>query len=287
MPSSAFGRLSLTYPDDFERASDFLGLHDSQRTTSIAVTTIPGPFSDVMGGMSAERLASRGIRWLGQEHTRISDQPAVIIHAAQTVKDLSFVKWIVVTGNQLETNLVTATVQQSVAPNMREAIHTVLRSIELKAADDAGENLKPSTNLTVEAPFGVARRFGDQVIYTIGGKFPTSSDADPILVASTIFTAVGEDQYSDFAVKRIQETATLRNIRLRTQQPVSFTAGSGMELIADALGESSNRPMVIYQVTVHSAKSGSVIIQGLLPAEDEPQIVPLFARAARSLNRNS
>lgn len=282
MPVSEFGRIVLTYPDEFEPAGEFLGIEDSQRTTSIAITNLPGPLADVMPGMTAERLASRGIRWLGQESVQVAGSSAVIIHAVQSASGLAFVKWILVLGHHSETSLITATVEQSVAPTRRETIQGILRSVDLKnSASSVAPERRPAV-MIVDAPFGLAREFADQVIYTVGGQFPTSSEADPILVASKLSTPVSEQLQSEYAVGRVHETATVKQIRIRTQQQFSCKTWRGVELVADARSAATDKAIVIYQATLHSESSG-LIVQGLVLAEEESEVLPIFSRAARSV----
>jgi hypothetical protein len=283
MPSTVIQGLKLFYPDEFEVSRDFPGLIEQSATTSVVVTSIPGPIHEVLAGFTPERMQAHGMRWIGQESVLIAGLSATLVHATQAQCDMQFVKWIAVVGSDERTKLVTATVPQHLASDQRDKIRNILTSISF-AEDSREAEAIAGIAISIEPPFALAEASGAQAIYTRQGQFPVLSNLEPLLIVSTLLRHLPPEERQQFAQDRVHETVQVSEVTIREQNVLALPQWQGFEIVADAISLPGNEPVFIYQVTLHS-EGRSVILQGLSAQSEEAELLPVFQRAARTLRR--
>ena len=107
----ASSHIGLVPPNNMVVSPDFAGFVDRETSTSILITAMPkDAFDEVAAGMTAERLATQGMKLLGPCN---NVEPAFESHCYRVTQEASgylFQKWLLLALMGTETAMVVATI---------------------------------------------------------------------------------------------------------------------------------------------------------------------------------
>lgn len=152
----------------------------------------------------------------------------------------------------------------------------------------------PGTSVTLEPPPGLAAsdrfagfmdpRTGASINVTdLPAPFREVADGFRLMVVGLSLTedAPIADRRA-FAARRVQQTASVRDIEVGDIEPISIAGLPGLVTIATGVGKDQATPMTIFQVTLFD-DAGYVIAVGLTPTARRDQYLPVFEGIARSI----
>jgi hypothetical protein len=280
-------KVRLIPPQGFKPAALFPGYEQAETQTSIMVTELPGPFSQISTGLSnGAELKKRGLTLLSQEQPMIAGQKALLIQIQQTAYGQEFLKWILVMGNEKDTVMVVANFPKEQAKSLSEplkrSILTTQWDQDLSVAPDQGLNFR----LREQGDLKFARRISNAVLYSKGGVFPSPSVDDPIFVVAPSFSQQTIFNPERFAQNRALATEQLTAIQIQTTKAVMIADLNGYEILARGQDKSSGTPMTLYQVILFKEQT-YYVMQGLVSVKHEAHYLLMFRAIAQSFQHGS
>jgi hypothetical protein len=276
--------IKLIRPDGFEAAESFDGFQQASTQSSVMLVTIPGPFTEVTSGLTAERLKTRGMTLRSQENVTIDGNKGILISLTQTAYGIEFAKWIVAFGNEKETKMVTATF-----PKTRTAkLSAPLKSVVLTAKNDT----TPPPILGSDVGFKIAasdkvklaRSMGKMLLYTKDGTIPAKSPEDPLFIVAPSFSQMAISDRKQFATQRLAQATHMKINSVTTTEAITIDGLDGYEIVADARDTASGTPLAVYQVMLFDDRSYT-LIQGIVGTKVRDEYLPEFKAMARSFRK--
>ena len=277
-------RVSLDAPPGFVASERFAGFENAEQQSSIMVSELPGPASQMQKGMSGKALASRGMRFIRSEDLTIAGQPARLIHVSQSAQGVDYLKWILIGGDASKTIMVVGTFPEANA-DLSEPIRRAVRSASWglrKASLYEGLTFRidPTPKLRV------AGRVSNMLAFTESGSMePTDggSDQGVLVFGSSISEAAIEDVEA-FSRERAPKTEKIRIERIVSGRALTVDGLPGYELIADAKGVKDGRPLRMYQLVLADAKT-YYIGQGFVHRDRGDEVVAQFRQVTGTFRR--
>lgn len=276
--------VKLIRPDGFDPANLFSGFQQPSTQSSVMVTALPGPFSQIGGGFTAERMKARGLMLKSKENISIDGNSGLLINLTQTAAGNEFSKWVVIFGNEQATKIVTATFPTT----QTDKLSALLKSVVLSAKID----LTPSSAIDADIGFTIAAAnkmksvsgVGKMLVYTQDGVIPAKSSTDPLFIVAPSFSEVTISDRRQFAIQRLLKTEHMKIDSVPTTTAIKIDGLDGYEMIAEAKDVTSASPLVVYQVMLFDDRS-YILMQGLVGTKVRAEYLPAFQAMARSFKR--
>lgn len=266
-------QIKLTKPDGFEDATNFSGFLDRKTGSSIMVTEMPGAFTEVTAGFTADGLKTKGMQLISKEELKFDSYPAVLINVSQSAGTREFKKWIFAFGSESKTVLITGSYPKEQEGEMSILLKNTLlsanwdKSIEIKDLQaDLTYNLPSTPDLKM------AGRLQNCLVYTPDGNIKNCSTF--FMVAQSI-SEIGVVDKSDFTYKRLLKIETIKDLKIKSQDDVVINDLPGREIIATAITKKYHTPIMIYTLVLFGSKT-YYIMQGQTPLEEASKYEPIF-----------
>jgi hypothetical protein len=282
--------LAIPLPSGFTKSTSFYGFEQAATNSSVMLSKIPGPFAAVTQGFNKSTLATRGITLISKQPIKIDNQSGFLLNVSQSAYGQKFLKWIVVFGNERETNLITATFPSD-NPQLSEPLKkVVLAVVPSKIAAPALSTL-PFTVTTVE---GLARvknvaAFGKAAAFTKDGNMPSSAViTDPLLIVTPSLGAVPVGDRKSFAQQRLSGYPQVKIEKVVATNEVTIDNLPGWEITADARDLKTQSTLKIYQVMLFPKSGGYILTIGIVGDKQADLYLPKFKAIALSYrNQNT
>jgi hypothetical protein len=278
-------KISIIPPVGFVQATRFSGYQEEKYGTSIAVTEIPAPISQLKLGLTnPQELAKRGMVLLEQEDVRLNDRDGIIFKVKQSAYDSEFQKWILLLGNETESIIITASLLQELEAQYSKILRDSLLTVQWDTTTANG--LTEGLDYAVEE-FGtlkLAKRISNSLLYTENGEFPAKSNEDPIFVVSPSVAPQNNDLES-FARTRLLQTENLTEIKIQSSNKITIDSHKAYEIIAVGKDIKTQFLVSLYQVILLDKNNYYYIMQGQVDARFKVQYIPIFQQMARSFHR--
>jgi hypothetical protein len=189
-------------------------------------------------------------------------------------------------GNAQRTVMVTAMCPEARAADVGPALEATARTARWSRSPADADPLA-GLPYRVEPPgLQLAQRMGAVLAFTRDGRMPVADPADPIWVVGRSHSAVGIDDPSAFARRRLQQTATVKGATVQDEREVSIDGLPGIELIASATDAQTGAPVTVHQVLLVDAQGQAYyLLQGIVGAGQAARDVELFRAAAQTFRR--
>jgi hypothetical protein len=280
-------KISIIPPEGFVESTRFTGYQEDNSNSSIVVTELPAPISQLQTGLTnSQELAKRGLILLEQQSVRVDDRDGILLKVKQSAYGTEFLKWILLLGNESESVLVTASFLQDSAPEYARELKDTLLTVQWNSA--TATNITEGLDYSVRE-FGelkLAKRISNSLIYTKNGDFPAQSDADPIFVASPSVAPASNDLKS-FARNRLLQTENITEIEIKTSNKLTIDNSEAYEIIATGKDSKTGSIVSLYQVIILDRDNYYYIMQGQVDANLNSQYLPTFQQMARSFHRKA
>jgi len=159
----AAGRVGLQPPPGMIVSGDFAGFEDRREVASIVIAEMPSAaYASLDTGLTTQALATKGIVASGRTNSPVAGAKSFLIHGTQTVRELTFNKWLLVVGNDELTALVTVQVRRDSVNYSPAAIEAALRTIAFKPASTLEQQI-------AALPFRVTDRAGFRAALVLAG----------------------------------------------------------------------------------------------------------------------
>ena len=280
-------RVSLSPPPGFSPAQQFPGFEDVDIQSSIMVTELPGPASDMKRGMTRAALASRGMTLLQSSTAEVQGDNALLLHVRQPSPSGDVRKWMLIAGDRTRTVMIVGSYPTGAPIEVGEAVKRSLLGADLGlaiAAPNAFEGLQ--FRVTPTAALRVAGRVSNLLTLTESGLMtPRNADAAVYVLGHSIGN-VAIDDLRAFSETRLRQTTRMRGITTVSGRPTTLDRLEAYELEADGADASTGRRVHIYQVIAPDA-TGYFIIQGFVAAARAAAVVPEFKKVTATFRRTT
>lgn len=280
-PSSIPGTaVRLWPPDGFVPADRFSGFMNESNGSSIIVTEIPGPYSEVTAGFrDTKKLHAQGMTLLDHSSVKVDGRGAMLLDAEQVAYGTLFRKWILAIDRPGGTTLIIASFPKAEA-EQGETLKAAILAATFGERSDPAEAL--AFVVTPVVPFEVAEIIGQSMILSPNGLFPVKDENIPMLVLGlSVSEGVIPADRKAFAERRVTQFASVKSITVDHTDPITVGPLTGYATTAKGIGERAATPLTIYQVLLFDP-SGYCVIQGTTPTAQKDTYLPIFEQVARS-----
>ena len=278
--------LTLVQPPGFEKAGAFHGFQQKDSGASVLVASIPGPYSEVTRGFTADRLAGQGMTLISKEAIAIGGGEGLLLHLRQSAYGQEFLKWMVVFGGPSRTSLATATFPETHAENLSELLkNTVLGVLALpESAKTDGPPKLPFSIGSVEGLSPVARiiSLGKMAAFTRDGTIPVASPSDPLFIVGPSLGNVPVGDRESFARRRLEATTNTKIEAVTATAPVSIDGLDGFEMLASGTDEKDGTALTVFQIMLFPPGEGYILMTGLVGEDLAETYLPKFRTLAKS-----
>jgi hypothetical protein len=278
--------VEVARPGGFVRAENTPALYSEDKTASIMVSVLPGPYSEVTKGFTRETLGEKGATLLQKIHLSAGEEPGLLILMRQTAQGTTYLKWVRAFGNEQRTAIVAGTVEaaheQAWSATLRDAVSSSRWGTRQRGDPFAEVNftLEPAPSLTF------AERVGTALMFTKDGAVTPSDPSDPLYVAGVSPAMADIGDLAAFARERLKRTATLRDIRVQAEKTLEIDDLPGYELLGSAFDAKSGLGLAVYQAILAEPGTGKYFIfQGLVGAAQAQQYLDEFRRLTATFQR--
>ncbi|MGF1600690.1 MAG: hypothetical protein ACFCU8_01505 [Thermosynechococcaceae cyanobacterium] len=279
--------VSLQPPENFEKAASFYGFQQPSTGASIILTAIPGPFAEIVAGVTPEAFRTRGMALLSKD--TVGDK--MLFQVAQSADGQDFLKWLLLFADgQNQTKVVVATFPKDKAESLSSVLKDAVLSASLVSAAanpqptwDLPFRLTPAPRLVeVTALKGV----GKALILSKDGVVPSSpSPEDPLFVAAPSLGKMPILNAKEFALQRLKQYSQLQEVEVDSVTAIALDQQQGFEIIATAKDRESQTPLRVYQVMLFPEDGGYVVMIGMVGLDDVDQYLPVFKATAQTYQR--
>jgi hypothetical protein len=278
-------KVRLVPPEGFTAATTFVGFQKLDIACSILVRQMPAPYAQMARGMTAENLASRGVKLISKETVQLPGGEGTLMKGSQSNQGVDYMKWFLLFGDPSHTVIIVATCPNVSWPSMSAPLEKSL----LTATEGPAPKVDPFEHLPFKispvAPLRFAKKLDRSVIYCESGGIPTATPDEAVLVVAPSEGTARVGNRRSYTLKRLRATTTVKSIRTVSVVEVTIGGLSGFEVVAKAKDKKTNAPTVIYHVMLYDEDQTYFIIQGMVgPAKSETAL-ETFRKSARTFEK--
>jgi len=279
-------KVSLTPPAGFTKATQFPGFIKEEISTSIMVTEIPGPFSELARGFTTASMASKGMKLLTKSEVKIASGTAVLCHLSQQAYGQEFMKWMLAWGSEQEGVLVVATCPKTVQAEWSEPLKQALLSCTWDQASKINFFEGLTFRISEQDDLKIANKIGNSLILSRQGAFPQKNPRDPVVVVGASITQGWNFQGNreEFAKERLLSSKNFRYTKFLKTEKITINELEGQIIEAEAQDIKSGNQRFILHAIIFSP-DGYYIFQGLADIKEKGRYALIFRRILESFKR--
>ena len=210
--------VALAPPLGFVASDRFPGFERADLQSSVMVTEIPGPVSELSRGMTAATLATRGMTLISSAKQVVDGRSVLLLKVSQSATGMTVYKWIVVSGDAKTSVMIVGTFpkehESEIGDAMKESLLTA-RWTAAAAPPDQFEGLpfrvSPTTSLKI------AGRMSNMLMLTESGEMRPQGPNAALFVVGTSVAPADLSDLRAFATTRAGQTKQLKGLRISQQ----------------------------------------------------------------------
>lgn len=272
--------VSITPPNGYVATDRFPGFMNEATGSSIMVSELPGPYSEVTAGFNdKKRMQSQGMSLMGKSSVKLDGNTGMLLHVEQLAYGTIFKKWLVAVDRSSTTTLIVATYPEAAA-KQGELLKTAILAATFGKATDPTDAL--TFSVTPSLPFRVAKVFGQNMILSPNGRFPVKDENVPFMILGlSASEGLSIPDKKKFSERRVSGIAKVKHIAVTQSAPIKIGDLSGYVTTAKGRGEDTETLLTIYQVLLFD-RSGYFLFQGITPSAERRTYIPIFEATAKS-----
>ena len=277
----------LAPPPGFVASERFPGFERADLQASIMVTEIPAPASEMMRGMTAPALATRGMTLISSTTQVLDGRPSRLLKVSQQAPGATVLKWMIVSGDVKTSVMIVGTFPREREPQIGEAMKDAVLSTRWNAGAAPPDHFEGlAFRISPINSLKIAGRMSNMLVLTETGKIAPQGAGAAVFVAGTSLAAVDLADLKGFATARARQTKQLNTLRVLEERPTTIGGETAYELIADGKDAATGRPVTLYQVVLPD-RDGYVLMQGMVASPRAPELVPEFRKVAQTFRKVS
>jgi hypothetical protein len=280
--------LAIPKPNGFEKAASFYGFQQASSSSSVLLSKVPAPFSEISKSINKNRFAKEQLSLISQQPIKISNKNGLLLKVEQSVFSQKVQKWIVVFGDDKNTYWITAAFFQEDAPKLSELLKKVVLAVTISSSKPSATSLP----FTIKAVDGLTiaqslSGFGKAVGFTKDGQIPQASPQDPIFIVAPSLGNVLVVDRQKFADRRLYQYRGTKINSIKYRKEISIDNLSGWEMEATAQDQKTKTPLQLYQIMLFPQQGGYVLMTGFVGAKQADVYLPKFKAIAQTYKNSS
>lgn len=278
-------KVSIVPPAGFEAATRFPGYQEEDSNSSIVVTEVPAPISQLKSGLiDSEELAKQGMVLLEQQPVEVDGKDATILKVSQTAYGMEFLKWILLLGNESESVLIAAGFPQELEAQYSKVLKDSLLTVNWNSQTATTPTEGLNYTLQEAGNLKLAQRLANTLLYTKNGEFPAESLDDPVFIVAPS-VAPQHQVLEIFARERLLKTDNLTEIAIASESKITIDNLNGYEIIAVGKDIESGEKTALYQVVLLDGENYYYLMQGQVGDSSSQKYLPAFKQLAGTFQR--
>ncbi|MDQ7821412.1 MAG: hypothetical protein RDV48_01320 [Candidatus Eremiobacteraeota bacterium] len=280
-------RVSLVPPGKFQKAENFQGFQLKDKNASILIMEITAPYGKFAEAFTKEGLASRGMKLLAKEALPLKSGRGLLLSVSQNAYGTDFRKWIVVTGDNDTTVMITAVFPESFEKELSKTMKASILSFRLSEKKDSQGTEGLPFSIEIQPPLKLARRFGNNLLFSKNGEFPAQNEKDPVfIVGASVSSGLVVDDKKEYSLQRVKKVEQVKDIAVESTAEVTIDGITGYEIVASGIDRKEGFKTLVYQVMLFK-ETDYFIIQGFSDEEEKGTYLPLFKKIAESFKKKA
>lgn len=277
-------KLSMYFPAGFELAKDFKGFRNSTTGSSIMITTIPGNVKTNLMGFTKQALMNSGVFLIAADQFIINGFSATLIKAKQVAYQNSYLKWMLIIGNDKETYLINGAFLEKLEKTESKIVFNSVMSTVFQPEKiiSAADGIPFELNIK-NTKFKATKLITNAVIFTTDGIVPTKSkDKTAVTAAAMLLPAKVTDQ-KKYCINSIKQYSTITEVPDKNIAAVTIDNINGYEISAHGINKIHGKKELIYQTILFDGDMSYSIVG--IALEDFDENLKLFKSVAKTFKR--
>jgi hypothetical protein len=195
-------KYKLIPPKGFVATTKFSGFENVETGASIMVNEVPGPYKTITDEFTAEALQSKGMTLISKKTVDFNNSKATLVKVSQSVKGVTYLKQILLFGNNSSTVVVNGTYPEVHNTLEEEIINSLLSTKYDKKQIDNPLEAVPFTIDVRGTEYKFAKYMSGSLLFSTDGKIPTNK---PILIVGNSFSKVSALNQKQYAQDRLKQ----------------------------------------------------------------------------------
>lgn len=271
-------------PDGFIEANNFFGFQQSQSSSSIVITEVPGPFETVSKGLNADGLKTQGMTLKEKREIKINGYDGFYIEAEQFAYENYFTKSIIVFGDKDLTIMIVAIFPQkfkSIEKDILKSIYSVVYepNLEIDVTNSIHFNIE-----TENTKMRFAKIIMGSLTYSVDGKIPPESDDKTFFQVGQSLSTVEVADKKLYTLNRARKMP-FNDLRIEENKTkmIEVDGISGYEIVAYGINQKTAKEELLYIAMLYT-DNGYYLLNGTANA-DYNNNIDLFRKLTQSFKR--
>jgi hypothetical protein len=271
--------VSLVVPQGFRVSSELPGIGRDEDVTSLLVSQLPAPFATSRESFTREALATRGVTLHRGVEVEVAGREGLLLHASQRAEGVAFRKWILLLGDERASVLLTATTPLDLETVHQKALVSTLQSARWDP--DLEASAAPGLRFRVGEvpPLRIVSSAKNAVVLSDPGH--TAGAVAPLVVVGSSLGRVQIGDLAGFARRRLEQTVSIEQIEVVSEEPGSLDGLPGHRIEASARDGDSQRPVHVTQLLATDGER-YYLLQGIADAETRESFAALLEQVIAS-----
>lgn len=254
-------RLSLAPPAGFAPATQFSGFQNPETGASILVSEMPAPVQTIVEAFTDEALKSKGMTLVERQTVDFNQSKATFLKASQPAHGLTYLKQMLIFGDDSTTFLVNGIYPQDSGTDEAEIKKALFSTSFNKTQIDDPLGAVPFRIDVTDTPFKFSKFLAGSLIYTTDGQVPTNTADDALFIAGSSLGKVPVESKRQYALDRLKKLPNGESFTTRSVNTVDIDSLDGIEIVAFGKNADGKNELV-YQVMLFEEGEGYFILVG-------------------------
>jgi hypothetical protein len=274
--------LKIPKPGGFEKATSFYGFQQATSSSSVLLSKVPAPFSEIRKAINKNRFAQEQLSLIAQQPIKISNKNGLLLQVEQSVFSQKVQKWIVVFGDDQNTYWITAAFLQENAHKLSDLLKKTILAATVSSSQTNVTSLPFTINPVAGLTMAQSLSGGKAVAFTKDGQIPQTSPQDPIFIVAPSLGDVLVLDRKSFANRRLYQYRGTKINSIESSNEISIDNLSGWETEATGQDQKTKTPLKLYQVMLFPEQGGYILMTGIVGAKQAHIYIPKFKAIAQT-----
>jgi hypothetical protein len=274
-------RVRLEVPEGFAVSDAFPGIGRDRDLTSVLVTELATPIESTRASFSREALAERGVILHRSVEVEVDSRSGTLLHATQRAAGTTFRKWLLLMGDGSASVLITAATPLDLESQHGATLAGVLKTARWEPAAKVPPLEGLRFRVDEVAPFEIVTTAPNAVALSIRDAGAESDEVPALIVVGSSLGRVHIANLPVFSRERLQQTTSIEEIELRSEQPATLGGLPAHEMSATATDIESGRSVRVTQLLASDGER-YFLLQGIFDAAQHDALAGAFRQVVGS-----
>ncbi len=280
-------KISIDPPEDFKLSTRFSGYSHEETASTIMINELPAPFAEITKGFTKQALSKQGMLLLEMNEAMIGPHRALLYLVKQKVAAGTFLKWILVFGDDINTEMVIALFPEQAPTEWSELLKKTL------LASHWHQNLTTSIfeglpyRIQEQSDLKIAKKISTSLLITRNGVLPNNPNSEPKVIIGPSFKTdwqQPEDKLA-YTVNRLKQMTNLcESPDITSKSSVRYDSLDGYQIEASCKHVSTGEQLYLLHAMIYS-EQGYYVFNGIVNDREKDAYRPVFEKIFHSFKR--